>query len=222
MAGNGSKSQLLKLHLGCGSTVVPGWMNIDKSPTAYLSHLPRIRRVLIRVGVLTHDQATAALPAGIVHHDVVKGLPCGPGAAGYVYSSHMIGSLTRGQTLRLLRECHRALTAGGVIRLATPDLAELLEAYRNGDTSHGPTPADSLAKQLFADQDRPLTPAQLTLRRLLSPTRRWIYDEASLSFALAEAGFTNIRRRGFREGSVPDLELLETRPNSLFVEAVRP
>src|SRR5260221_7147673 len=30
----------LKLHLGCGSTVVGGWENIDKSPNVHLTRMP--------------------------------------------------------------------------------------------------------------------------------------------------------------------------------------
>jgi hypothetical protein len=39
---------------------------------------------------------------------------------------------------------------------------------------------------------------------------------------LEEGGFTGIRICGFRESEFPDIELLEDRNGSLFVEARRP
>jgi len=47
----------LKLNLGCGSTVVPGWVNVDKSPSIVLARHPRLRRGLASAGLLTAEQA---------------------------------------------------------------------------------------------------------------------------------------------------------------------
>src|SRR6266540_127352 len=90
-----ASSSGLKLHLGCGSTVVPGWENIDKSPTVTLARVPGARRALRAARVLTAEQANAVFPRGIVHVDVRRGLPYPDGAARYVYSSHMIEHVAR-------------------------------------------------------------------------------------------------------------------------------
>src|SRR5438128_2178234 len=73
--------------------------------------------------------AEAVFPAGIVRTDVRRGLPYPDGAAGYVYSSHMIEHMARWQGLALVRECARVLAPGGILRLATPDLAGVTGAY---------------------------------------------------------------------------------------------
>jgi hypothetical protein len=47
----------------------------------------------------------------------------------------------------------------------------------------------------------------------------WMYDFCSLKSRLETAGFSDVVQCRFREGGVPDLELLDRRPdNSLHVE----
>ena len=42
----------LKLHPGCAGTVVPGWANIDESPSVNLARFPRLRRIVHRAGAI--------------------------------------------------------------------------------------------------------------------------------------------------------------------------
>ena len=39
-----------KLHVGCGSDVYDGWVNIDKSPSVLLARAPALRAALSRTG----------------------------------------------------------------------------------------------------------------------------------------------------------------------------
>jgi predicted SAM-dependent methyltransferase len=211
----------LKLHLGCGSTVVDGWENIDKSPNVHLARMPRLRAALARVRVLTEEQATAFFPAGIVRADVRKGIPYPDNSARFVYSSHMIEHLSRWQALELLGECRRVLAPGGVIRIATPDLAQLVDEYRAGETGRDPTAADSFMRQLETFREAPGSLVQKLVRRLATAPHQWLYDETSLSHLLAEAGFVEPTHYEHHEGDFPDLEQLEIRPGSLIMQARR-
>lgn len=217
-----ARRELVRLHLGCGSTVVPGWQNLDKSWNVYLARVPGARRVLERARVLTAEQASAVFPRGIVRADVRRGLPYPDGSAEYVYSSHMIEHLSLWQAREVVRECARVLAPGGLIRVATPDLAALVRAYVEGNASSGATPADSFMEQLLTFHERPGSLAQRLVRRLLTAPHQWLYDAASLSRLLEQGGFENPVARGFRESEMPDLDQLEDRPGSLFVEARRP
>jgi hypothetical protein len=52
---------------------------------------------------------------------------------------------------------------------------------------------------------------------------RYLYDFALLQNALEDAGFVDIERAEYRRGRVPDLDLLDNRPDqTLFVEAKKP
>jgi predicted SAM-dependent methyltransferase len=209
----------VRLHLGCGSTVVGGWVNIDKSPSARVP--APVRALLRRVGVLNAAQAKAVFPEGIVHADVRRGLAYADGTVSFVYSSHMIEHMARWQALALLRECHRVLKPGGVARIVTPDLALLVAEYQRGEAPCGPTPADSLFEQLLTFRESTAGPVQRVMLRLLAQPHQWLYDGESLTTLFREAGFGEPRVTGYRESALPEIDVLEDRDGSLFVEAVR-
>lgn len=81
-----------RLHLGCGSTHLEGWINIDIRPH------PGVDRVL----------------------DVRQGLPFADVA--YIFAEHFIEHLPFDAATALLRECRRVLRDDGVLRLSTPNL----------------------------------------------------------------------------------------------------
>jgi predicted SAM-dependent methyltransferase len=213
----------LKLNLGCGHFLVDGWVNIDKSPSVVLARFPRLRRGLGRAGLLNSEQERG-FPRGIVHADVGKHIPVADGAADFAYSSHMIEHLSRWQGLAFVRECRRVLRPGGVLRLATPDLALLVSSYLKNEFPEPfdqmPTAADSFVLEYGAYFDIEENTAKRLVRRLASPSiHQWLYDFDSLSCLLEEGGFTDVTRTEYRAGSCPDLDQLELRPRSLFVEA---
>ena len=213
----------LRLHLGSHTRAVRGWENLDSSPNVYLSRVPALQRALHRARIVDERQAAARFPREVVHADVRKGLPYPDASAAYVYSSHMIEHLARWQALELVRECRRVLHRGGVLRLATPDLAAWAREYLDGDTTAGPTPADSFMEKLATFRDAPGSTAQRFVRRVAgSSQHQWLYDAESLSYLLREGGFPDPELRRFREGDVPDLDQLEDHADSLFVEARRP
>jgi SAM-dependent methyltransferase len=212
----------LRLHLGCGSTVVPNWENIDKSPTIMLSRVPGLRRALATARILTPDQANAVFPSGIVHADVRHGLLRYEDATvRYIYSSHMIEHMPRWQGLALVKECRRVLMPDGVLRLATPDLAQVVDAYRSGVKGDAETAADAFMGGLGTFIEQPGSRVQRLLQRLFAAPHQWLYDEQSLILLLEEAGFFDVSVRGFRDSALPDIALLEHR-DGLFVEAGRP
>lgn len=89
-----------RLHLGCGSNLLPGWLNVD------LNDLD-----------------------GVFRHDLTRPLPFPTGAVEFVYSEHFIEHITRDQALSLLKECGRVLKPGGILRLSTPNLKKLVDEY---------------------------------------------------------------------------------------------
>lgn len=215
----------LRLHLGCGVDVVPGWVNIDRSPNVWIGRVPGLRRTLAAARVLTPEQAGARFPAKIVHADVNRGLAYPDASVAFIYGSHLIEHLSRWQALGLVRECARVLRTGGVVRIATPDLAALTHAYlgrKAGDQEARRRAADLFMQELGTFEDRCGNRAQRLSWRLFSAApHQWLYDADSLVELLRRGGLTAVVQRRYREGAVPDLELLERRPESVFVEATR-
>lgn len=81
-----------KLHIGCGTAAIPGWVNID------IADLPGVDLVL----------------------DVRAGLPSD--GVDLIFAEHFIEHLDADAGLRFLMECRRALGDSGVLRLSTPNL----------------------------------------------------------------------------------------------------
>ena len=61
--------------------------------------------------------------------DLLKGFPYPDGSMDVVYSSHVLEHFTRAQGLFLLREAHRVLKPGGILRIVVPNLAASCTEY---------------------------------------------------------------------------------------------
>ncbi len=90
----------LRLHLGCGTVRLAGWINVDRE-----------------------GRPDLAL-------DVRRPLPFADGAARLIYHEHLMEHLTLEEGRRCLRDWFRVLAPGGTLRIATPDLEYLVERYR--------------------------------------------------------------------------------------------
>lgn len=49
----------------------------------------------------------------------------------------------------------------------------------------------------------------------------FMYNFESLRALLLSVGFTDVHRRDYQQGVCPDVEKLDNRPGSLFVEAIK-
>lgn len=214
----------LKLHVGCGPNAVDGWENLDKSPSVFFARWPKLRSALRHAGVFTEPQAVG-FPTGIIHGDVSKGLPYAASSVQFIYSSHLIEHMSRWQALAFVRECERVLMPRGVMRIATPDLATLVRAYVSrvpGQVGDAKTPADVLMTEINAFHELPGTAAQRLIRRMFSGSiHQWLYDAESLRSLLTEGGLPDAEICCYRVGRIPDLDRLEIRPASLFMEVRR-
>jgi SAM-dependent methyltransferase len=204
----------LRLHLGCGTTTPAGWVNVDGSLGARLAQLPALRPLLRATGVFRIDWSPS-----IRVHDLRRPFPWPNGSADAIYSSHTLEHLTREQGRRFLRECHRVLRPGGVVRIAVPDVALILQAYEKGVF-----PAVELLERLGVSAD---CPEDGVLKRLLAPwvrfPHRCMYDGDSLLAALAEAGLPGRLHPAFvsRLSDIADVEIPSRMRGSVISEAIR-
>ena len=86
----------LRLHLGCGSVLLDGWVNIDMGGAPYL--------------VL----------------DLRLGPPFPDASVDRIHSEHMFEHFRLADAQLLMTEAHRVLKPGGVFRTGMPDLATIL------------------------------------------------------------------------------------------------
>ena len=150
--------QQIKLHLGCWHRVIPGFVHVD------LCDLPHI-----------------------AHHASINALPfIADGAAELIYCSHALAYFDRDAAKAVLKEWWRVLAPGGVLRLAVPDFAALIQVYQqSGELARVLGPL--FGKMTIATPGGPQTLFHKTT-----------YDEASLSALLLENGFSAPRRWDWR------------------------
>ena len=176
--------------------------------------------------MLTQGHVDASFTRDVVHADVLAGLPYPDGSAERIYHAHVIEHLSRPQALRFLQECARLLAPGGVMRVTTPDLRQIVAAYEAGERGgpDAPMPADRFMQTLETYVDLPGARLQRVVRRNFATAyvHQWLYDAESLAQLLREAGLEPGPPLGFREGGFPDLDQLEIREQGLFMEATRP
>lgn len=200
---------VIKVNIGAGIEVAPGWINVDGSihalaarlPTSVLAPLYR-RTNSVRQRMTEAEYIARLHDHRFVFHNLEEALPFASESVDFIFCSHVLEHFYRSDALRLAREMLRVLKPGGSARIAVPDLAKAIETYQTG--------ARHEALMYFYTDGREGSYDQ----------HRYMYDFTLMDALLREAGFTAIERRGYREGAVPDLELLDNRPeHSLFVEA---
>lgn len=92
----------MRLHLGCGPRVIPGFVHID------LADHPHI------------DHKAAISPLPFLADD----------SAEMIYCSHAFEYLDTVEAREALIEWRRVLKPGGLLRLAVPDVAALIKVYQ--------------------------------------------------------------------------------------------
>lgn len=130
----------IRVNIGCGKSQTDGWVNFDNSFSVRAARWPVVIPALTRLRVLGPDSVELmrlARARNIRFANATVRIPCADGSAAAVYSSHMIERLDRGEARAFLGEVRRILHPGGVLRIAAPDLAQLVEGYlANGDADH--------------------------------------------------------------------------------------
>jgi SAM-dependent methyltransferase len=196
-----------KLHIGAFDVVHDGWLNTDVTPHMAIARVPGLPTLLRRAGRLSDErwQTYRAGDFARLHYlDLTQPLPYPDAAFEAAFGSHVLEHLTPDEGATLLRELHRVLRPGGIVRIAVPDLDAVIASY-------SPEDADAFLFGLLQGRER-------------STSRHrhwWQYNEVSLRASLQSAGFVDVERRSFREGRCPDVERIDSRPESLFMEGVR-
>jgi ubiquinone/menaquinone biosynthesis C-methylase UbiE len=125
----------MKIHIGCGATVLHGFVNIDNSPSAFIAKFPGPAVSLLRKARLINgsqlelSQLLRARKKDFLYGNCLK-LPLKDGSVDFIYSSHMLGwCLGQHQLHTFLREMRRVLRPGGGARLSFFDFDQVIGAY---------------------------------------------------------------------------------------------
>lgn len=172
-----------KLHVGCGQVRLEGWINIDESFTEGITD---------------------------IQLDVTTGLPFEDKSCQIIYHEHFLEHLSAETGLKFVKECHRVLTKGGVMRIAMPSLDVIIEKCYLGqwrDQGWLKWPEYQFIK----------TRAEMLNIAFRWWGHQWLYDREELHRRLRDAGFSIIRDVEWGNSDIPDLRNLETRKDSLLI-----
>jgi predicted SAM-dependent methyltransferase len=174
------------------------------------------RPLRLHLGAGTHRPAGGWVNVDILgmspdlYWDLGRQLPFPDGAAQAVFLEHVLEHFTLAAGLDLLDECRRVLAPGGIVRLGVPDFGRYLESYA-GD--------GELVERL-----RPGRPTRLVAvgEVALGHGHRSVWDAETLELVLTEAGFSEVRRRGFGDSDLdPAPDSPEREPESVYAEGTR-
>jgi SAM-dependent methyltransferase len=197
-----------RLQLGAFDQVQEGWLNTDVTPHLFVARAPGLAWLLHRLAVIGPERYAAHRSGKfrrLSYLDVARRFRFDDDTFEAVYASHLLEHLDPDVAQRCLHEVHRVLCPGGILRIAVPDLDAVVAQY-------DPTDPDGFLAGLYDAHSG---------RRSRTSLHRWMYNASSLGERLRRAGFREVRRCEYRQGRCPDVERIETRQWSLFMEGMK-
>ncbi|KPQ33608.1 MAG: Methyltransferase domain [Phormidesmis priestleyi Ana] len=89
------------LNLGCGNRFHTDWINVN---------------------------FTSPNPV-VIAHNLTKDIPFSDNSFDVVYHSHLLEHFPKAEAATFLQECHRVLRPQGILRIAVPDLEQIIRSY---------------------------------------------------------------------------------------------
>jgi predicted SAM-dependent methyltransferase len=180
----------IKLHLGCGTVYKEGWINVDNNSDNNIQKID-------------------------INWDLRMPLPFPDNSADFIYNEHFLEHLTVEEGISSIKDYYRVLKPGGVMRIAMPDLENIILAYN--DLNWKENNKEFLEK--FG-----LTFIQTRAERININFRwwghKWLYDWEELERRLKEAGCEKIKRCTLFESEHEELKNLETLNESTLIAEV--
>jgi predicted SAM-dependent methyltransferase len=159
-----SEGHHIRLHLGAGQNVLPGWFNVDILPFR---------------------------APGLYYLDATKQFPFPDSSIAQIFSEHMIEHISRSAAESMLRECNRVLAPEGLIRVATPDLEVLAKLYTEPQSS---PQRRYVAEVIDRYKSGPSYLTGYAVNQLFKFDHQFLYDFWTLKELLETAGFTEVVR----------------------------
>lgn len=202
-------SQLVKLNIASGPNIFPfdGWINYDKDDSnPYFKYLDWQDEAKTRAYILDlmppHQQELAKFirtgaKIDFRVQDINTGFPQHhDNSVDLIYLGQMIEHFNPiYETPKFLNECFRMLKPGGVIRITTPDLDVLLQAFLNGEMNKFENEQPDFYKSLD-----PASQLALIMYGASGPNCTWknyeghmfLFTKTSMFRAMKDAGFKEI------------------------------
>jgi predicted SAM-dependent methyltransferase len=181
-------------------------LNTDVTPHILVARIPGAARLLHMAGKISSErlkQHRKGIFRQVHYLDLRRRLPYENDCFSCAFCSHVLEHLTHPVARHCAKEVYRVLSPGGVFRIAVPDLDRVVSDY-------DPESPDGFLWEIFEPSDGKS-----------KNSHHWHYNETSLRKLLLESGFSSASRTAYRAGRCPDLQDIDIRPESLFMEAIK-
>lgn len=167
----------VRINLGSGHWKLPGWVNVD---------LDRESRPDVCA-------------------DLSVALPFRDGCADYMHTEDFIDQLDLPRARDFLRECHRILRPGGVLRVLTPDVEQLARMYL-----HDPEGLKTLWRDHVGVPLDYGTAAEILNVGMRFAGHTFLYDAETFAALAADCGF-RAERVAYRQSAHEPLTQVDLR-----------
>lgn len=196
-------SQFKKLHLGCGSIFLKGFLNID-----YLSHLDK--NTFYKAPVDNEDTL-------LYNYDLTQGIPSADNSLDVIYHCHFFEHLTYLDGMMFINNCYRCLVPGGIMRILVPDFGLWIDNYYNNRETF----FDTYRKMFLNDKPEIYTSkGSVFMAMLHGHEHKSCYDFETLKLVLERAGFVKVRRTQFGQSDLPEIAEIESYPSARAFESL--
>lgn len=236
------------INLGSSARSVPGWNNIDSSWLIRLGKHPRVCSVLHGLQLLSSARYSRVMTMDkeTIVWNLSKGIPFADRTFDVVYHCHVLEHIDRDAAVLFVKECHRVLKTGGIVRIVVPDFEKAAREYiaivdrlpAHAAMNDHTTAVGNMIDQMVVRRPRYRSQHKLIVRFfediLIGNTaragvvHRWMYDRFSLQQLLRDAGFSSVQLcdektsviQGWNKWNL-DLEPDGTphKPGSIYMEA---
>ena len=167
----------IKINLGSGHWKLEGWVNVD-------------------IDLESQPDVCSNLSGG---------LPFTDGVAALMHCEDFIDQLTLEHAAEFLRECHRILVPGGVLRVLTPDMRKLAHMYLNDPQRLKTMWNDFVGVPLALE-----TAGEIFNTGMRFAGHTFLYDAETFTALCSQCGF-DARRVEYQQSDVPGLRGLDLR-----------
>lgn len=180
----------IKLHVGCGTLYKENWINIDNNSDHNIEKID-------------------------INHDLSTGLPFGNDSVDFIYNEHFIEHLSREDGLKFMIECHRVLKNGGILRIACPDLDQIIHSYINDNWRE----CDWVKKYNCEWIESGCQMININLNEF-PWGHKYLYNKSELIIQLTKAGFSleNIIKASYCSSEYQELRGIDTRVDSMIFD----
>lgn len=160
------------INLGSGHWKIDGWVNVDLD----LGSRPEVCA------------------------DLSVGLPFRSACADFMHTEDFIDQLDLERAVSFLRECHRILKPGGVLRVLTPDVEQLARLYL-----HQPEALKALWREHVRVPLRYGTAGEILNAGMRFAGHTFLYDAETFTQLARDCGF-EARQVSFQSSEFPQLQ----------------